>query len=279
MTVTKGRATYSTELSGEVFGETLEGKDYIKALCPDIDPSLCDDLVEACESYGWGRIKDYDEHLLFLANYMQIKHQVYREAVEIAGDFVGGLSAFTLYDRYQKIVEACILKVTNWGDITGEFMGPIARTGTEQWFVRQIDTDTFWFGATQSIPPAAHSEALNAIGTAQLLVPRRTVGGTALAVNDEQMFIIFYYRSDLNPRSLDYIQEEVNDDWGVRPVMNVYSQLQRGNMGIITRHGCLIVDDNNQYECHGMPLDNVACDFMPQGIDLTTRNVAVDLTT
>lgn len=267
MTLTKARAVYHTELSGEVFGEMLDGVHYVKALCPDIDPSLADDLVEAAEKYGWGRVKDYDEHMLFMQQYMQIKQQVYREA---------GLAAFELYDRYQKIVEAAVLKITNWGDITGDFMGHLARAGTEQWMMRQMSTDTF-FDATpaQCVTSASIFEAMAL--NAQILVPRNALGGTCHTYNDEQMYLIFYYRNDLNPRVIDWVQETVTDDWGVRPPMDVYGQMQKGNMGIVTRPGCLVVDDNQDYDVMGYGLAVAEHDFMPQGIDLITRNQCNDI--
>lgn len=280
MTVTRARAVKTTELSGEVFGEMLDGKDYIKALCPDTDPSLIDDLMEAVETWGWSRIKDYDEHTLFLQQYMQIKQAAFREM---------GLTAFELYDRYQNIAEAAILKVTNWGDITGEFYGHLAREDTEQWFIRQLCSDSFWSADPTPVicvPAACYFEAMptpadTAAGW-QELIPREcaaTAGLTtnyARAHNDEQMYLIMYYRSDLNPRSIESIQEYVNDDWALRPMMDIYGQLQRTNVGVITRPGCLIVDDNQSYCVGGKATAAVEHDFMPQGIDLTTRHLIND---
>lgn len=277
MTVTRDVSVYQTTLEGEVFGTALTGVDYVKALCPDIDPATARHLDEATRLYGWTTVKDYDEHMLFLQQYMQIKHQVYREAVEVGGDPVGGLSAFNLYDRYQKIVEAAVLKITNWGDLTGDFLGHIARTATTtQWIVRQMSSDTFYNGINQCIPQANYNEVLTA--GSQLLVPRVGSGqANCVTYNDEQMYLIFYYRSDLNPRGVEYIQETVNDDWGQRPPMDVYAQSQKGNMGIITRPGCLVVDDNTNYFVGGYPVGLIEHDFMPQGIDLITRNQVHEL--
>jgi len=272
MTIASARAAHTVTLSGEVFGETLTGMKYIQALCPDIDPPLAGDLIQAVDDFGWGVVQDYDERTLFQQQYMQIKQAAFRER---------GMTAFELYDRYEPIVEAMVMKVTNWGDITGDFMGIIARDGTLQWLIRQIGIDTFWTDAVprvQCVLATAMFEPLNVIGTAQLVVPRRAgAEPEAVMVNDEQMAAIMYYRSDLNPRALENIQEWVNDNWTLRSPMDVYGQLQRTNQGIVTRPGCLVLDDNSDYRLYGMPLATIGCDIMPQGVDLITRTHVTDM--
>jgi hypothetical protein len=258
---------HQTTLKGVVYkdtDETLEGKEYVKALCPDTPSSLIDDLVQASEKYTWIKTEGFDEYRLFREEYAHIQNVATRER---------GLVAFYLYERYRLIVEAAVLKETNFGDITGDFLGNRARTGSDQWLVRQICTDsvgmtvdkrTFTTGGT-SIGPGYYPFHI---------VPRVAVGSDSnvyTTVNDKQMLLIFYYQSDLGPRVLESVSEHINDSVGWRTPFEIYSQLQRGNEGIATRPGCLVVDHNKKLDINAWCLENDETDIMPQGIDLNTR--------
>ena len=258
---------HKTTLEGVVYKDTdekLKGKEYVKALCPDTPSSLIDDLVQASEKYTWVKSEGFDEYRLFREQYAHIQNVATRER---------GLVAFYLYERYRLIVEAAVLKETNFGDITGDFLGNRARTGSDQWLVRQICTDsvgmtadkrTFTTGGT-SIGPGFYPFHI---------VPRVAVGSDSnvyTTVNDKQMLLIFYYQSDLGPRVLESISEYGNDSVGWRTPFEIYSQLQRGNEGIATRPGCLIVNDNKKLDINAWCLENDETDIMPQGIDLNTR--------
>ena len=258
---------HKTILQGEVYqdtGETLKGNDYVKALCPDTPSSLIDDLVQASEKYTWIKTEGFDEYRLFREQYAHIQNVATRER---------GLEAFHLYDRYRLIVEAAVLKITNYGDVTGDFLGNRARAGSDQWIIRQICTDsvdivagdrTFTTGGT-SVTPGFYPFHV---------VPRVAVGSDSTYYttdNDKQMLLIFYYQSDLEPRVLESVDEYINDGIGWRVPFDIYSQLQRGNEGIATRSGCLVVNDNKRLDINAWCLENDETDIMPQGIDINTR--------
>lgn len=258
---------HKTILQGEVYkdtGETLKGNDYVKALCPDTPSSLIDDLVQASEKYTWIKTEGFDEYRLFREQYAHIQNVATRER---------GLEAFHLYDRYRLIVEAAVLKITNYGDVTGDFLGNRARAGSDQWIIRQICTDsvdivagdrTFTTGGT-SVTPGFYPFHV---------VPRVAVGSDSTYYttdNDKQMLLIFYYQSDLEPRVLESVEEYINDGVGWRVPFDIYSQLQRGNEGIATRSGCLVVNDNKRLDINAWCLENDETDIMPQGIDINTR--------
>jgi hypothetical protein len=258
---------HKTVLKGVVYkdtGEELEGKEYVKALCPDTPSSLIDDLVQASEKYTWIKTEGFDEYRLFREEYAHIQNVATRER---------GLVAFYLYERYRLIVEAAVLKETNFGDVTGDFLGNRAREGSDQWIIRQICTDsvdivagdrTFTTGGT-SVTPGFYPFHI---------VPRVAVGSDVTYYttdNDKQMLLIFYYQSDLGPRVLESVSEKINDSIGWRTPFDVYSQLQRGNEGITTRPGCLVVDHNKRLDINAWCLENDETDIMPQGIDINTR--------
>lgn len=264
--------THVTELRGVVYedlNEELTDHDFVRALCPDTPDALVDDLVQATKKYAWGVTEGYNEYELFREQYAHIKQVAYREL---------GLTALELYNRYQLIVEAAILKVTNWGDITGDFLGNRAREDAKQWMIRQIQTDTFDIDANERIFTTGDHSAT--AGHPFHVVPRNAVAAntdTYTTVNDKQMVLIFYYQSDLSPRVLECISERIADSLGWRAPFDIYSQLQRGNTGIATRPGCLVVDDNEELDINAWCLANAETDIMPQGVDIITRDEIQEL--
>lgn len=274
MTVAKGHGetTHETELKGVVYEDTgfeLSEEDYVKAICPDIPDALVGDLVQAASDYAWGIAEGYDEYALFREQYAQIKQVAVREH---------GLVALELYDRYRTIAEAAVLKVSNWGDTTGDFLGPRARESAEQWMIRQINTDSV------QIEDEGRTFNTNALSLtadhAFHIVPRVAVSADTTAyttIDDKQMLLIFYYESTLSPRVLEFVSEHLNDSVGWRTPFDIYSQLARGNEGIATRPGCLVVDDNKQLDINAWCLAIADTDIMPQGIDLITRDQIQEL--
>lgn len=264
MTVPINRAKKPVKLTGEFMGERLTDDDFLTAMCPDTPADLRKDLLDATTKYGFGEVSGFDEYRLFRTQYNQIKSVVYREA---------GLTALAMYDKYRPIVEAAILRVTSVGDVTGTFMGPASSSSAEQWIARQIVEDTFGMSTADRI----HSTG----GTGTFhVVPRGNVGaspGTFGTTNDKQMLVIFYYQNDLNPRTVETIQENSNDDIGNRSPFEVYSQMQRGNEGVILRPGCLVIDDNKNIDIDAHVLQNEDVTLMPQGVDIDTRDNVTEL--
>jgi hypothetical protein len=281
MTVTTDHAevTHNTELNGVVYedtGEMLTDHDYLKAICPDIPDALVDDLVQATKKFAWGIAEGYDEYHLFREEYAQIKQVAVREH---------GLTALELYDRYMTVAEAAVLKVTNWGDTTGDFLGSRARESSEQWMMRQINTDSVGL-------VTANDVRIIATGSTSItsdpprpfhIVPQAAVSAWDSAADyyttkqDKQMLLIFYYESSLSPRVLETVSERINDSVGWRAPFDVYSQLSRGNEGIATRPGCLVVDDGKQLSINAFNLINAETDILPQGIDIITRDQIQEL--
>ena len=260
-------AKHKTELKGIVYKDTdevLKGKDYVKALCPDTPSALIDSLVEATKKYAWGQTEGFNEYSLFREAYAHIQNVALRER---------GLITFQLYERYRPIVEAAVLKVTNWGDTTGDFLGPRARTLSDQWMIRQICTDSV--GMVAGDRTFTTGGTSGGVGNYPFhIVPRVAVGSdsdTYTTVNDKQMMLIFYYQSDLETGVLERVGEYIDDSVGWRAPFDVYSQLKRGNEGIATRPGCLVVDDNRKLDINAWCLENAETDIMPQGVDLNTR--------
>lgn len=271
--------THVTTLEGIVYedtGEMLSEHDYVKAICGDIPDALVDDLVQATQKYAWGIAEGYDEYHLFREQYAQIKQVAIRER---------GLTALELYDRYMKIIEACILKVSNWGDVTGDFLGNRAREESQQWFIRQICTDTFNDILDSATVVAVTDRIYSVTGTTHGygIVPRANGGSQntnySHTHNDEQMLGIFYYQNDLSPRVTEKAQEYINDSLGWRTPFDIWSQSNRGNEGIATRPGCLVVDDNKRFRAHGWAVAAGDVDIFPQGIDIITRNEITELST
>jgi len=266
MTERRGAGTVGVNLSGTVFGESLSGEDFIEALCPDTPNDLRKQLVDAANTYGWSKdVKGMSEYKLFLSQYNQIKQAVYREA---------GLTALRLYDKYQPIVEAAIMRVTSTGDVTGNFTGPISSDKAEEWVIRQINEDTFGMSAGNRVFSTGGAGTFH-------VIPRAGVGasdpGSYTTQSDKQMLLIFYYQNDLNPRTVETIQESSNDDLGNRAPFDAFSQMQRGNEGLITRPGCLVIDDNKTIDINAHVLQNTDVDLMPQGIEINTRDQVTEL--
>jgi hypothetical protein len=115
------------------------------------------------------------------------------------------------------------------------------------------------------------------------IVPQATVSAWDSAADyyttkqDKQMLLIFYYESSLSPRVLETVSERINDSVGWRTPFDVYSQLSRGNEGIATRPGCLVVDDGKQLSINAFNLINAETDILPQGIDIITRDQIQEL--
>jgi hypothetical protein len=279
MTVVNDHAevTHNTELKGIVYedtGEMLTDHDYLKAICPDVPDALVDDLVQATKKYAWGIAEGYDEYHLFREEYAQIKQVAVREH---------GLTALELYDRYMTVAEAAVLKVTNWGDTTGDFLGSRARESSEQWMMRQQCTDSFAFATDTERILATGALSNTASNFPYHIIPQKAVGtwdSTAdyyTTINDKQMLLIFYYESTLSPRVLETVAEHINDSVGWRAPFDVYSQLSRGNEGIATRPGCLVVDDGKHLSINAWCLINAETDILPQGVDIITRDQIQEL--
>lgn len=266
---------HNTELGGIVYEDTAEmltDHDYLKAICPDIPDALVDDLVQATKKYAWGIAEGYDEYHLFREEYAQIKQVAVREH---------GLTALELYDRYMPVAEAAVLKVTNWGDTTGDFLGSRARADAEQWMMRQINTDSVGLVAADDVRSFATGGAsVDTTDYPYHIVPQAAVGSDTTyytTIDDKQILLIFYYQSSLSPRVLESVSEHLNDSVGWRTPFDVYSQLQRGNEGIATRPGCLVVDDNKQLDINAWCLEDANTDILPQGIDIITRDQIQEL--
>lgn len=264
--------TKIVELSGKCYehGPALEKKEFVRALCPDTADDLIDKLVQATEKYAFGIVEGmYNEYCLFRRQYERICRVAYREA---------GFAAFELYRTYKPIVEAAVLELLTEKKSEEQFYGNRATVNSDRFIIRQIQTDTFGIAANErTYTITDHS------GTAGYpfhVVPRHDVGSdntTYTTTANEQMILIFYYQSDLGPRVLESISEYVNDNLEWRTPFDVYSQLQRGNMGIVQRPGCLVVGSNREMDINAWCLETGDTDIFPQGVEIVKRKLITEL--
>ena len=257
--------TRKIELSGKCYGHgpAIEKQDFVRALCPDTADSLVEKLVRATEKYAFGMVEStYNEYCLFRRQYEQICQVALRES---------GFTAFELYRLYKPVVEAAVLKLLT--EVTEEvFYGGRATESSDRFFIRQIQTDTFGIAAADRTYPTG---GVSTAGNPFHVVPRGAVGGADPGpyptTANEQMLLIFYYQSDLGPRALESISEYINDNLTWRTPFGIYSQLQRGNMGIAQRPGCLVVESNRNLQINAWCLEADDTDIMPQGIEICKR--------
>ncbi|GAH95142.1 unnamed protein product, partial [marine sediment metagenome] len=215
----------------------------------------------------------YNEYCLFRRLYEQICQVALRES---------GLTAFELYRTYKPIVEAAVLKLLTETATEEVFYGSRATVSSDMFIMRQIQTDTFnILAGDRSFDTGGVSSAGNPFH----VVPRAIVGTNAdtyTTIANEQMILIFYYQSDLDPRALESISEYINDSLKWRTPFDIYSQLQRGNMGIAQRPGCLIVESNRKLDINAWCLENGGgtknTDILPQGIEIVKRKNIQELT-
>ena len=263
--------TKKVELSGKCYkhGPAIEKENFVRALCPDTADDLIEKLVKATERYAFGRVEGkYDEYCLFRRQYERICRVALRES---------GLTAFELYKRYKPIVEAAVLKLLTEKATEEVFYGNRATVSSDKFIMRQIQTDTFNLGGQNRVPAADRTFTTGDVSTAGRpfhVVPRVIVGTDATTyttIANEQMILIFYYQSDLGPRVLESISENINDNLAWRTPFDIYSQLQRGNMGIAQRPGCLIVESNRNLDINAWCLEDADTDILPQGIEIVKR--------
>ena len=264
--------TKKVELSGKCYehAPAIEKKDFVRALCPDTAGDLVDKLVQATEKYAFGIVEGhYNEYCLFRRQYERICQVAYREA---------GFAALELYRMYKPIVEAAVLELLTEKKTEEQFYGNRATVNSDRFIMRQIQSDTFGIPPNdRTFPITDHS------GTAGYpfhVVPRHDVGSNSSVYTttaNEQMILIFYYQSDLGPRVLESISEFVNDDLEWRNPFDIYSQLQRGNMGIVQRPGCLVVGTNRDLDINAWCLETGNTDILPQGVEIVKRKLITEL--
>ena len=260
--------TKKVELSGKCYehGPALDKQDFVRALCPDTADTIIDKLVTATEKYAFGMVEGvYNEYCLFRRQYERICQVALRES---------GFTAFELYRLYKPVVEAAVLKLLT--EVTGDvFYGGRATESSDNFIIRQIQMDTFGL-ATTPLQPRTFTIGSTSVDTGNPfhLIPRKDVSADTdvyTTTPKEQMLLIFYYQSDLGPRVLESISEYINDNLTWRTPFGIYSQLQRGNMGIAQRPGCLIVGSNQKLDINAWCLETGDTDIMPQGIEICKR--------
>jgi len=260
--------TKKVELSGKcyVHGPALEKQDFVRALCPDTADTLVEKLVTAADKYAFGLVEGkYNEYCLFRREYERICQVALRES---------GYTAFELYRTYKPIVEAAVLKLLT--EVTEDtFYGSRATASSDRFFIRQICMDTFGL-ATTPVQSRTFTITTTSVATGNPfhVIPRVDVSADTTFYTtpaNEQMLLIMYYQSDLGPRVLENISEYINDNLTWRVPFDVYSQLQRGNMGIVQRPGCLIVESNRKLDINAWCLETGDTDIMPQGIEICKR--------
>lgn len=258
--------TKKVELSGKCYehGPAIEREEFVRALCPDTSGDLVEKLVKAVDKSAFGKIVgNYNEYCLFRRQYEQICQVALRES---------GFTAFELYRLYKPIVEAAVLKLLTETGTEESFYGSQAYgANADRFTMRQIQTDTFGIAAGNRTYPTG---GVSTAGNPFHVVPRHAVGADPTVYTttvNEQMLLIFYYQSDLGPRVLESISEYINDSLGWRVPFDIYSQLQRGNMGITQRPGCLVVESNKKLDINAWCLESANTDIMPQGIEICKR--------
>lgn len=255
---------HETLLSGVAFkGEKeLKDEEYLKALCPDTDATFLGHLSNAVKEEGWKTdLEGANEYELFLAQYKRIAQFASRRL---------GVTALEMYERYQKVVEAAVLYITSEGTETGHFFGARAKMGSIQWMVRPICYDSFPTKVT----------AANLIYDPLLpgdkgVVERKNDGAPADGYKlktDKQILCIFGYVSNLNPRVIARLQEEVNDGVGKRMPIEVYEQMALTDIGLVPRTGCLVVNEAKTLKIGCTTLVAADFDIMPFGVDITTAD-------
>lgn len=256
--------TKKVELSGKCYehGPAIDHEEFVRALCPDTADTLVDKLVKSADNYAFGLVEGkYNEYCLFRRQYEQICQVALRES---------GLTAFELYRTYKPIVEAAVLKLLT--EVTEEaFFGGRATESSDRFFIRQIQTNTFGIAAGDR---KYATGGVSTAGNPFHIVPRHAVGvddTVYTTTANEQMILIFYYQSDLDPRVLESISEYINDNLTWRTPFDIYSQLQRGNMGIVQRPGCLVVESNKKLDINAWALKNDDVDILPQGVEICKR--------
>ncbi len=262
--ITDPDVTKKVELSGKCYehGPAIDKAKFVMALCPDTADTTVDKLVRATEKYAFGMVEGkYNEYCLFRRQYEQICQVALRES---------GFTAFELYRLYKPIVEAAVLALLT--EVTEEtFYGGRATESSDRFIIRQIQTDTFGMAAGDRV---FSTGGVSTAGNPFHVIPRHAVGAdisTYTTTVNEQAILIFYYQSDLGPRVLESVSEYINDNLTWRTPFDVYSQLQRGNMGIAQRPGCLVVESNRKLDINAWALENDDVDIMPQGIEICKR--------
>lgn len=270
--ITDRDVTKKVELSGKCFehGPALDREDFVRALCPDTSGDLIEKLVTATDKFAFGKIVErYDEYCLFRRQYEQICQVACRER---------GLEAFELYRKYKPIVEAAVLKLLTETGTEEIFFGNQAYgANADRFTMRQIQTDTFGIAAADR---TYSTGGVSTAGNPFHVVPRHAVGvdpSVYTTTVNEQMLLIFYYQSDLGPRVLESISEYINDSVEWRVPFDIYSQLQRGDMGIVQRPGCLIVGSNKKLDINAWALKNDDVDILPQGVEIVKRKLITEL--
>lgn len=259
---------HQTALRGVAFkGEKeLKDEDYMKALCPDTDATFLGHLSNAVKEQGWKTdLEGANEYELFLAQYAKLKQIASRRL---------GVAALELFDRYQKVVEAAVLYITSEGTETGHFFGGRAKMGSIQWLIRPICYDSVGVAAGDLIysPGAAGDKGI----IERSATPTNV--GYALKT-DKQILCIFGYVSNLNPRVVSRVQEEVNDGVGKRVPIEIYEQMAMTDIGLATRTGCLVVNEAKTLKVRGTTLVNADFDIMPFGVDITTADNVTEIAT
>lgn len=273
--ITDAGLTKKVELSGKCYehGPAIEKENFVRALCPDTADDLIEKLVKAADKFAFGLVEGkYNEYCLFRRQYEQICQVALRES---------GLTAFELYKTYKPIVEAAVLKLLTETATEEVFYGNRATVNSDMFIMRQIQTDTFKFHTAPATPRTFTITDISATaGYPFHVVPRADVGSdsnTYTTVANEQMILIFYYQSDLGPRVLESISEYINDSLKWRTPFDIYSQLQRGNMGIAQRPGCLIVESNRNLDINAWCLETGDTDILPQGVEIVKRKLITEL--
>lgn len=263
------------ELRGKPYEDApaeIEGAEFLRSLCPDSSGIILDKMVKAVNNYAFGEIeRKYNEYHLFRAQYEQIAQVAYRES---------GLNVFNLYQKYLPVVEAAVLELLTEKKTEEPFFGGRTYERSDQFMIRQICTDTFNIAASDRTFSITDTSAT--AGLPFLVVPRSDVGVippvlTYLLPPNDQMILIFYYQSDLGPRVLESVEEAISDELKFRVPFDIYSQLQRGNMGIATRPGCLIVPSGERIAIGAWCLEIGDTDIFPQGVEIVKRKHITEL--
>lgn len=242
----------------------LSNSDVLR-LAPDIESGKANTLMEATnpreEGEAWENNKDApaNEYYLFKQQYHQIANRYLKEAKQ-------GYILLNTFAKFQKIVESTVLHLK--GERSGAtFQGRLA-SGSRELLIRPIVMDTF------GMSEGDRERSTGGTGWVSPWIPKT---GTYTPSNgkaeNKQEIVTLGYMMTTDPTVVESIREQLDDNLGIRPRIDVFSSFSQTDFYFKPRESPFVILNDEAYNMNLIALKNETTDVFPVGVDIITADV------
>lgn len=230
-------------------------EDWLKTAAPSMPSSERAALIDAVKQHKFEEHQAINEKAIFDNLYTNISKVVFKEL---------GVRALKMFARYKKIAQAATLKLVK-EEADSTLRGANAE-GTE-FTIRALSSDTWGLNP---------SDMVWSIDTGTNDAYPRTAGYHSLP-EDKEAVLLFGYWCSMNQRSIESVQEDLEDAGGLRKPTN-FMNANVGDMMLVSPNGGpRYIESGSSVDIDISGIKATDVDFRPLGLDIVMASEVSNL--